>query len=37
MMTATIVGNIPAPCSPNGLAFNAGGDLFMETATGSTD
>jgi len=29
MGTSTIVGNIPAPCSPNGLAFNAGGDLFI--------
>ena len=27
--TATVVGNIPAPCSPNGLAFNATGDLFI--------
>ena len=23
------VGFVPAPCSPNGLAFNAGGDLFV--------
>ncbi|HET6150080.1 MAG TPA: hypothetical protein VFH68_21240, partial [Polyangia bacterium] len=29
MKTATIVGNIPSPCSPNGLAFNASGDLFI--------
>jgi sugar lactone lactonase YvrE len=27
--TATVVGNIAAPCSPNGLAFNAAGDLFI--------
>jgi sugar lactone lactonase YvrE len=27
--TATVVGNIPAPCSPNGVAFNATGDLFI--------
>jgi sugar lactone lactonase YvrE len=26
---ATVVGNITAPCSPNGLAFNASGDLFI--------
>jgi sugar lactone lactonase YvrE len=29
MGTATIVGNIAPPCSPNGLAFNANGDLFI--------
>jgi len=29
MGTATIVGNIASPCSPNGLAFNASGDLFI--------
>jgi sugar lactone lactonase YvrE len=27
--TAVVVGNIPAPCSPSGLAFNAAGDLFV--------
>jgi sugar lactone lactonase YvrE len=27
--TPTVVGNITAPCSPNGLAFNATGDLFI--------
>jgi len=26
---ATIVGNIPGPCNPAGLAFNAAGDLFI--------
>jgi sugar lactone lactonase YvrE len=27
--TAVVVGNIPAPCSPSGLAFDAAGDLFV--------
>jgi sugar lactone lactonase YvrE len=27
--TATVVGTITAPCSPNGLTFNATGDLFI--------
>ena len=26
---ATVVGNIPSPCSPNGLTFNSAGDLFI--------
>lgn len=25
----TLVGNLPGPCSPAGLAFNRGGDLFV--------
>ena len=30
-----VVGTIPPPCSPNGLAFDAAGDLFV--ADGSTE
>jgi sugar lactone lactonase YvrE len=30
-----VVGNLPPPCSPNGLAFDAAGDLFV--ADGSTE
>jgi sugar lactone lactonase YvrE len=32
---AVIVGNLPPPCSPNGVAFNANGDLFV--ADGATE
>jgi sugar lactone lactonase YvrE len=32
---AVVVGNLPPPCSPNGLAFDAAGDLFV--ADGSTE
>jgi sugar lactone lactonase YvrE len=32
---AVVVGNLPAPCSPNGVAFDASGDLFV--ADGSTE
>jgi hypothetical protein len=32
---AVVVGTIPPPCSPNGLAFDAAGDLFV--ADGSTE
>src|SRR5918992_6327570 len=27
--TAVVVGNVPAPCSPSGIAFNRGGRLFV--------
>lgn len=31
--TAVVVGNIPAPCSPAGLAFDAAGRLFVADGT----
>jgi sugar lactone lactonase YvrE len=33
--TEVVVGTLPPPCSPNGLAFDAAGDLFV--ADGSTE
>src|SRR5918999_976503 len=27
--SATVVGNVPAPCSPSGIAFDARGDLYI--------